>query len=584
MSIPTVKVAMSLDLWELELRTDSYNSAIVKIFKGIPGARWDGAGRFWGIPKKHAVEAVRALSGLRTDFDKSATHLKAESTVPAEGIYTAPTVEEADFVNLDELLQSAGYDFKTTPFDHQKVVMGRALAAKRFALLMEMGTGKTKSAIDILSFWIKRGDVGGVLIFCPKAVLINWQREFEAHSPLDADARKSIVLRGSSQKKSAALMEGIVLGARVIVTNYAALLTMGDELARVVHEKRLAVVLDESTCIKNHASKTFKALKQISRVTNYKLILSGTPITQGPLDAYSQFWFLDPVILGHDNFYSYKAEYAITGGFQGKQVIGYKNLDRLAKRIAPHSYRVLKRDCLDLPEKVYQVIELEMGDAQRALYKQMRDESIAEVVGHNVAAPVVLTKMLRLAQISAGFLPYQDEFGKHISDHVVETPKLDACMEYVEQALGEGKKVIVWCRFIWEVQQMQLRCAALRESEYCAVSYFGAVSDEDRQRNVDRFQNDPTCKVFIGQIQTGGMAITLTKATLVCYLTNSFTLSDRLQSEDRAHRIGQQEKVMYLDFAVIGTLDKYVIRTLKNKKDIADVINQDNLREVMGDA
>lgn len=550
----------------VSVRTGGYSATVAALMRSIPNNRWDPVGKLWNFPLPLLPQAVKLLSGMHHTLGPGLAVV--EDALP-------PHTPDMDIDTAREITN--GYTFKTKPFEHQRTAMILAAKARQFAFLMEMGTGKTKATIDTLSWWFQRDEIGGALIVCPKAVLFSWERELAVHSPLQKEDRRVAVLTGTGAQKEAALNESSHL-CNFFVTNYATLLADLD-LATLIKRRRLALVLDESTNIKTHSARTSKAALALGMLSPYKLILTGTPITQGPLDAFSQFGFLDPDILGHHNYFSFKAEYAITGGFQGKEVVGYRNLERLSKRIEPRSYRVLKKDCLDLPEKLYRTVEVVAGPQQKLAYKMMKEESIVEIEGKVCAAPVVLTKMLRLAQITAGFLPLQDEFGADVGFKEFEHPKMDAMLELVEEAVSGGRKVLVWCRFIHEVKHaMELL------EKHGAAAYYGEVSAHERQRTVDRFQNDPGCKVFIGQLQAGGIGITLTAATVEIYLSNSFTLADRLQSEDRAHRIGQRNNVDIIDLVVRGTVDRYILQTLRDKKNLADVITGDNFREVAGDA
>lgn len=543
-----------------------YSAAAVSIIRTQPGVSFDRSRTLWTAPLENFAAIRKALK----DFICKVEGLN-DVAMGVDDLVS----REVDVSSVEATL--AGYKFKTTPYQHQRNAVALAVKAERFGLFMEMGTGKTKSAIDWASLLMERGLIGGALIVCPKAVVLNWEREIAVHSPLPAVKRMVASIRGTAKQKEKAFNEGGRI-ANFFVTNYATILSDLD-FAGLVHRKGLAIILDESTNIKTPTAKTTKAVHALKDLARFKLILTGSPITQGPLDAFSQFGFLDSKITGHHNFFSFKAEYAIMGGFQAREVVGYKNLERLTSRLKDHNYRVLKKDCLDLPEKLYQTIEVEAGPKQREAYNSMRDESIVELGEFTVSAPVTLTRMLRLQQITAGFLPKLDEFGKEIGTIEFESPKLDAAEELVEQAIEGGQKVIVWCRFIREIEALEKRLAG-----HGVVTYYGAVSDDQRQANVDAFQTNPGVKVFIGQIQTGGIAITLTAASVEIYVTNTFALVDRLQSEDRAHRIGQKRNVTIIDLVVKGTLDVYVLKTLRDKKSLADVITGDNLREVMGNA
>lgn len=536
----------------------AYSSTIVQLIRGIPGAQWNAKLRRWELRSEQLAAALRTLAGVPTKLE-----------IQQSFEFKPPQEEVAD----------VDYVFRTKPYDHQRRGLALGAATREFAYLMEQGTGKTKTVVDLLSYLKMLGRVEGGLIIVPKAVLYSWQNEINEHSPLPKEERIVCVMEGSTKEKRA-LLNIRMNHAAFFITNYASLLSMEDDFTRLLTGRRLAMVLDESTAIKNHASKQAKACHRLGPLAAARYIMTGTPITQGPLDAFSQFKFLDPKILGHHNYYSFAAEYAIKGGFKGREVVGYRNLDRLASRIAPSSFRVLKKDCLDLPEKVYRVVELKMGQEQLDAYKAMKEESIVTLNGREVAAPVVLTRMLRLQQISAGFMPLIDEYGNISSVHEFpDAPKLDALVELVQEVVDGGGKAIVWCKFIWEVEQCMRRLAAFQP-----VAYYGETDARTRQANVDRFQTDSTCKVFVGQIQTGGIGITLTAANSTFYLTNSFSHAERVQSEDRNHRIGQRNTVTYTDLVVRGSLDRYVLRTLRDKKNIADVVNGDSLREAFGDA
>lgn len=549
------------DTNEFAIRTP-YNETIVKMIRGVPGSWWDKKNAIWHLPMSALTQTVRALSSIPLQF---------------KGI-EMPKEMVQDHRPTADLAHIEGYEFKTVPYEHQKTAMALGIEKKRFAYLMEMGTGKTKSVIDVLTWFKTHGFIKGAFIIAPKAMIYTWQREFETHSPLHQDERVCIVLTGSTIQKRRVL-ELYKHTAHFFITNYESLLSIGDDLCKFASTQPMACVLDESTRIKNHASQTAKATHKLGFFCPYRYIMTGTPITQGPLDAFSQFKFLDETILGHHNYYSFKAEYSISGGFKGKEVIGYKNLERLQQRIAPHSYRVLKVECLDLPEKIYQVIEVDLGEEQRAIYRAMREEGLVELDGKFAPAPVILTKLLRLQQITSGFLPLYDDTGKEVARKEVDSPKHDAVEDLVDSAVNSNQKVIIWCRFLYDIEKLGKRL-----EEYGVVLYYGDVNEADRQSAIDRFQTDPGVRIFIGQIQTGGMGITLTAASTEIYVSNTFTLADRLQSEDRAHRIGQKNNVNIIDVVCRKTVDDFILKTLNNKKNLADVITGDSLREAAGDA
>lgn len=570
MALPTVRIYKQGDN-QIALKLSAFSNTVVKLIKGIPSARWDSASGAWLIHPDHSQTALVALAGVPHKVEEGVAEsihqnldlLTAKSPMPRELTIT-------ELVDWD----SIEYSPKTKSYAHQMRATMLAVRAMQFAFWMEMGTGKTKACIDALSCLMQRHLIRGAIIFCPKAVLYNWEKELDLHSPIPAEERRVMVITGEKKKEQLELAYNT--RAPFVVTNYETLLTCESELLQLLVDRPMGIVLDESSRCKNHAAKSVKALLRISPRAPVRYILTGTPLTQGPLDLFPQFLFLNQNILGHHNFYSFKAEYAIMGGYQGREIVGYRNLERLTARLNPWSYRVLKRDCLDLPEKTYRTIELEMSPLQKQLYDQMKDESLVEYQGNVVAATVVLTRLLRLQQICSGFLPKIDEFGRSQGMMNLQSPKYAAITELVDEARESGQKVIIWCRFVEELLAINDAVKA-----HGSVIYYGETKAEDRQKAVDAFQTDPKVTVFIGQIQTGGMGITLTAATLVIYASNTFTLSDRLQSEDRPHRIGQTQKVTYIDLIMRKSVDAFVVKCLRDKKDIADVVTGDNLRRIM---
>lgn len=567
---------------QLVLKMQRFSARSHACITSIPGIIWNREERCWYL--KPSVEIWAYLRKLNI------SHIGwviASRTLPPEpevetidvGDVSESTISRVDAERAEsarKILASSKYSFKTTPYEHQITATALATSRPVFALLMEMGTGKTKAWIDAASLLILLKRIEGALIVAPLAVCHNWKKEILAHSPLPDEMKRVVVLTGSMVEREKELARH---GAYdFFITNYESLARMEKSLVRVMRSRKMAMVLDESTRIKNHAAKQSKAARRIGLVARARYILTGTPITQSPMDAFGQFRFLDPRILGHDTFTGFRAEYGVRGGFKGKEVVSYKNLDRLAARIAAYSYRVLKKDCLDLPPKRYRVLELDMGERQKALYLQMRERAVAEMEGKVLAAPLVITKLLRLSQIASGLFPVIDEnTGETTSvESIADAPKLPALVELIEEAYESRQKVIVWSRFKEDV----IRIEKVLGNK--AVSYYGDVSIKERDRRVNAFQTDSSVRVFVGQVRTGGIGLTLTAASLVIFYSNSYSLEDRLQAEDRAHRIGQHaDTVDYVDLVCRGSIDRLVVRALKDKKQLADIVTGDNVREML---
>lgn len=544
-----------------------FNWPTQRLIESLPRKEWTGGD--WKIQPADLLSVVALFTGAGSvELDQATSEALSQLRRKAMDAQPIHTVSD--------------YQFREpAPFDHQRRAFGLGIRNAQFAFLMEMGTGKSRVTVDVLSYQIKRARLDGALIFSPKATLYNWENEIKTFSPLAPEQRRVAVVTGSGQEKRRILAQAAI-GAQFVVTNYETALRLGPELRELMVRRRFAVVCDEATEIKNCKSKTFKVVEELGLIAFARYILTGTPVTQSPEDAYAMFRFLNRNILGHHTLTSFRGEYAISKRMPGVPwpvPVAYKNIDRLAKLIAPHSYRVLKAECLDLPEKVYRRVDLDMGPLQSALYTRMRDDALVEVEpGKVLAAPVVLTKLMRLQQIASGFLPVVDEFGNEVAVRAIEdAPKVEACMELVHAALASKQKVIVWCRFIWELEMVAAR---LTEDKIKHVLYHGEVPALERQQAVEGMQQGDT-QVFVGQISTGGMGITLTSASTVIYFSNTFSLAERLQSEDRAHRIGQKRSVEYIDLVCRRTVDKLVLTALRDKKELADVVTGDNLRNLL---
>jgi SNF2 family DNA or RNA helicase len=354
-----------------------------------------------------------------------------------------------------------------------------------------------------------------------------------------------------------------------------------DELTKFCNKHSTMIVVDESTRIKHRQAQRTKGALKLRNLCRLARIASGTPIIKSPLNAFTQFKFLDPDILGYSNYKVFENHFALKGGYGGYQVLQYQNLDELTDKIDKASYRVLKDDCLDLDPKIYQKRNVPLNGEQISIYKQMVEDSIADIESMKqenkyLEATIILVKYLRLQQITSGFVPILDAagqsqgytpFGKGCP------PKIGEALNIIDECQG---KVIVWARFIPEIRMM---CDALKKAEIPFVEFHGGINESDRVIARTQFQEDnDNIRVFVGQIQTGGVGITLNRARTVIYLSNTFNTEDRVQSEDRAHRIGTVGSVTYIDLIAPGTVDQHIMRSLREDKKLSDLILRDGIR------
>ena len=475
------------------------------------------------------------------------------------------------------------YKFKTKPYAHQQKAFDLCKNKDVYALLMEQGTGKTKVAIDKASHQYCEGKINAVLIVAPNGVHNNWvQNEIHKHIP---EYIKYSTLVWKKNKKFLHLFDNLLSNKDTLCFFAINIEALGTEdgrnyVKRYLMFKNVLMIIDESSRIKTPNTIRTKAAIALGKLAKQRLIMTGTPITQSPFDLYAQFKFLDPFILHNQTYTAFKHEYGnfsrkvnFKTGYPYDELISYKNLESLQGLITDHSFRVTKDACLDLPPKIYQRYSVELSRDQRRHYEELKEQLFTEINGKEVLTTIILTKILRLQQITGGFITFTDEnYAVPVGD---ENPKIEMLMSLIEDI---PHKIIIWARFSQEIIKIveQLKIMYGKES---TVAYWGQVSNNDRAESVERFQNDEKCRFFVGNARAGGIGLTLTAANTMIYYSNDFSLETRLQSEDRAHRIGQKRSVTYIDIEALDTLDDKIITALRSKKNVADLITGDNVKE-----
>ena len=472
------------------------------------------------------------------------------------------------------------YKFKTKPYKHQLTALKKSWNKENFAYFMEMGTGKTKVLIDNLAMLYDKGKVDGALIIAPKGVVKTWyEQELPAHLPNHIE-NKTILWQAnitkSQQEKLDSILENEML-LHILVMNVEALSTdKGVNFARkflLSHNTLMAI--DESTTIKNPSAKRTKNIILLGKYAKYRRIMTGSPITKNPLDLYSQCEFLDPWLLDFTSYYAFRNRYAEmkTMHIRGRsiQVVSeFKNLSELSETIKTFSDRVLKEDCLDLPPKTFMKRYVTLTSDQKKIYEQMKKAAMAVLNGKVTTTMTVLTQLMRLHQITCGHFTADDG-----TSHAVESNRLNELMNVLDETEG---KAIIWANYQLSVGEIiQKIIKEYGEDSY--VHYYGLTSQEERQDNIRKFQNDPKCRFLVGTPQTGGYGITLTQANTVIYYSNGYDLEKRLQSEDRAHRIGQNKKVTYIDIIAEDTVDEKIVEALRKKINIASEVMGEELKD-----
>lgn len=465
------------------------------------------------------------------------------------------------------------------PFMHQKMMLEYGIRLPYFSNLSEMGTGKTYPTIITIKELLKKGIIDKAFIIVPKTIARSvWKHQVKQYSDLSIS-----IIDGPDKKRMEALNED----ANIYITGYEMFNVLKNDILPML-DKRIMIVLDESSKIKNPKAKRSKALHKAGKLVSRKIILNGTPITQGAQDIFSQYLFLDggeTFGTSYDNFlqtYFYKPPKGWKWVIKNKEA-----LDAISDKIYNCGLRYLKQECLDLPPKLYENREVTMNNEQWKAYESMREQMVAWIKGkeereERIDASVVVVKLLRLSQITSGFS--KNEHGDVI--RFSDNPKLNELKDILQAELYNGNQIVIWARFIPDLMAIKNLCEELN------ISYgllYGATKDKDRENIISEFL-DRKIKIFIGQPGAGGLGIDLYTANIVVYYSNTYTLADRLQSEDRTHRKGSEvhNKVTYIDLVAQGpngegTIDHHIIHTvLKEKKSIADAITKDKLREILG--
>jgi SNF2 family DNA or RNA helicase len=480
---------------------------------------------------------------------------------------------------MDHFLST--YPFKNKPYTHQAAYLERFWDQRVAALFAEMGTGKSYMLINNIAMLYDKGKINAALIVAPKGVYRNWVNiELPKHMPDHVEHRVALwaaTPRKAEQQALDRLFE-VTEDLKILVMNIEAFSTKkGTAFATrflLSHEALMAI--DESTTIKSHTSARSKNTEKVGIGARYRRIMTGSPVTKSPMDLYQQCAFLSDDCLNIHSFYAFQARYAVVverqlASHSFKQVVGYRHLDELKIMLDTFSFRVKKEECLDLPEKVYIRREVELTDEQVKAYNQMKELALANIEGGFVSTVNTLTQIMRLHQIVCGHVKLDD-------GTVVNLPnkRIDELLATLEEVDG---KVIIWATYRHDIEDIKFHLQTAYGMTSVAT-YYGETTSDERERIVNDFQ-DPNSELrfFVGNPSTGGYGLTLTAASTVIYYSNSFDLEKRLQSEDRAHRIGQTKNVTYVDLIAPNTVDEKIVKALRDKIDIATQVLGEDLKQ-----
>src|SRR5210317_134147 len=478
--------------------------------------------------------------------------------------------------------------FLKEPFLHQ--LKARRIChdtnINNFAYLMEMGTGKTITAImDLMILHHEKG-VDNCVIFAPKSVYRNWYKEITefvapektkyAISTWDPSLKDPVTKANLTD-----LLVKSLIPLNIFLMNIEAIsspkgVKFLEKYLSVQDKKNTMMIVDESTVIKTHNAKRTKNLLKLTKDLGYKRILTGTPITKSPLDIYTQFAFLDLKILGQSNYYAFRARYAkivnrpTSGGRHFPLITGYQRLDELEEKIYSAAFRVKKEECTDLPEKIYMKRFIPMSKEQLVAYESLRRNAMFVFNDKTTTTVNRLSQIVKLHQVCCGFT-----INDHGEIHDLPNKRYDELLDVLEEVDG---KVIIWATYRHNIETITNKLKE-KYGDTKAAAFYGDTENQVRLDLVRDFQSQTSDLTYlVANPKTGGYGITLTASCTVVYFSNNYDLEIRLQSEDRAHRIGQKNKVTYVDFVCQGTVDEKILTALKNKVDIASQVIGDELK------
>lgn len=540
--------------------------------KNISGLRWNRTTRCMVGPV-----SLNLLDGL-------ARYYKLPADMETKRQRLGKTRREIDAERLaEDPAPLLPYPVKANLYKHQ--IRGANMALRAFGALdaktpgggfgelFEMGCGKTLTTIAVAGALYNLGKIDRVLVVAPTSVCSVWPHDLNQFATFPWEAR---VLLGDKKKRLKALNElenWPFKALRIAVINYESTHRDGIFEALAAYKPDL-IVCDESQRIKNPSAAQSKALHKLGDAAPFRMILSGTPVQNNAVDLYSQYRFLDPAVYGA-NFYAFKNRYCIMGGYGQHQIVGYRNMDELVEKEHSVAYRVTKEECLDLPQQTFINRYVQFTDAEQAIYEQLRKSSFLELeTGENVTATTILTMYLRLMQLTGGFLTADES----TRPKQVNTAKLDALADIVDDyVVDAGKKLVIFARFRAEIAAIE-NLLRLRKIQYGSI--YGDVPMEERGKIVEDFQTNPDTKVFVAQIQTAGLGITLHAASTAVFYSYDYNYANYAQALARIHRIGQRLPVTYIHLVVDGSIDEKILAALENKEDMAKTV-VDSWREVL---
>lgn len=539
---------------------------LADVARDFPARRFDPKSRTWRMPLTR--QNIEHMKGTKHIVDYEITEAAHEAIRNYEQITAKPVYQPFPYHLYDFKKSATGF----TPMLHQCRMLDKAWNLQAAAWFAKMGTGKTFAAVHLACARFNAGLIDSIVIICPSTLRATWRKELAKYATVDYDFRVHDTKASWLASFCADRRSGKLQILAVSVEGLGVSAGLYDSVCGFFIGRNVMVINDESSRIKNpQALRTQRAI-EFRDHSKYRIILNGTPIAIGIQDLWSQYEFLDPNIIGSGDYWSFKTRYVEMGGYENKQIVGYKNVEELMTLIEPYTVEVGK-DVLNLPPKVMKVHYVTATPEQKALLKQIKKGYDIDMTGTEIKVENVLEKVLRWRQVVGGWLPkgILDDDGEITGTELIplkSNPKMDALFDMIEDNLA-GSKFIIWSNFKHEIEYIADTLAA-KYGVNSTHKYYGDTEKSERSAIEDAYCNDPAMRFFIANPATAGLGLTLISGAndIMVYYSGTNAYIDRAQSEDRSHRIGQFNSVVVVDMVMENTVDEAIIASITEKMNV----------------
>lgn len=529
--------------------------------KLLPESHWDTVSKSVIVPKVYYAEVGGFAEEHDFRYAESAKILMGAAerdyarmilpSIPQPSLSSKPKAKSKRFCDPARFadLPLRSLTTKTTLLPHQAPAVEKALPLRVGALFMDMGTGKTRCAIELVARRQQR--ISKVIWFCPVSLKSTIAAEIAKHT----DGETIYVFDDVTSEGNVPPAYWYIVGIESISSSDRIVMA-----ANSLIDADSFVIVDESSYIKGASSVRTMRITELSRRARYRLLLTGTPLSQGIEDLYAQMRFLDPAILGYGSFYSFaRAHLEYSDKYPG-MIVRATGMDSIAQKVAPYVYQVTKEECLSLPEKLYDRVYFDMTQGQAEAYQRAKDEILPSDPLEDLDSYTIFQLFTALQQVASGFRNVDGNLETY------EHKRLALLMSLIG-GIPESEKVIIWCKFLYSLRQ-------IADALPGCAQYCGDLSEQKRQAEIERFRGDG-CRFLVATQATGGHGLTLNEATHHVFYENEFKYSHRIQAEDRSHRIGQTRPVTYIDLVSNTGIDRRIQAALEKKQNVVRAFRQD---------